>query len=177
MHRTRPTSTVTALRLSLGAAVLALAAVAQAAPHGPGALGGMDSMGGMRAAMMGDGRHLGPMLDQVNATAEQRSQIQAIVNAARADLRAQRSAGPALHLEMAQLLAQPTVDARAVEALRQKMLAQHDQASQRWTQAMLEISRVLTPEQRQQAAERLRQRLAMVQRHRAERESLEVAPR
>jgi Spy/CpxP family protein refolding chaperone len=75
------------------------------------------------------------------------------------------------------LLAQPTVDARAVEALRQKMLAQHDQASQRWTQALLEISRVLTPEQRQQAAERLRQRLAMVQRHRAERESLEGAPR
>jgi protein CpxP len=165
LNRTRHRSIAGAMRLTLAAAVLALAAGAQAAPQG---LGG---------PMMGGGRHLGPMLDQVNATAEQRSQIQAIVSAARADLRAQRSAEPPLQIEMAQLLAQPTVDARAVEALRQKMLAQHDQASQRWTQALLEISRVLTPEQRQQAAERMSQRHAMMRRHHAEREVLQGTPR
>ena len=51
------------------------------------------------------------------------------------------------------LLAQPTVDADAVEALRQKQLAMHDAAGKRMTTAMLEISRVLTPEQRKQIAE------------------------
>ena len=35
------------------------------------------------------------------------------------------------------------------------MLAQHDQASKRTLQAMLDVSRVLTPEQRKALAERM----------------------
>lgn len=154
------------VRLALAAASLLLAGGlafnVQAASAGHGGAG---------HPAMGAPRHIERMLDQVQASDEQRSQIQAIVSAARADLQAQRGAEPGLHLEMAKLFAQPNVDARAVEALRQQMLARHDQASQRWTRAMLDISRVLTPEQRQQVAERMSQRQAMMQRHRAEREA------
>ena len=48
------------------------------------------------------------------------------------------------------------------------MQAQHDQASRRTLQAMLEIGKVLTPEQRAKVGERLKQRGAMMQ-ERAER--------
>ncbi len=70
-----------------------------------------------------------------------------------------------------QALAQPTVDTRAIEKLRQQALAQHDKASQRMTQALLDTSRVLTTEQRAG----LNQRMAMVQRHHAERAALDAA--
>ena len=51
----------------------------------------------------------------------------------------------------------PNVDANAAESVRQQMLVQHDQASKRTLQAMLEISRVLTPEQRGKIGERIKQ--------------------
>ena len=56
----------------------------------------------------------------------------------------------------------PNVDAGAAEALRQQMLAQHDQASKRVLQAMLDVSKVLTPEQRAQLGERMKRRAAMM---------------
>jgi Spy/CpxP family protein refolding chaperone len=77
---------------------------------------------------------------------------------------------------MQALFTQPTVDARAVEALRQQLLANHEQVSRRMTQAMLDASRVLSPEQRKQMAERMDQRRSMMQRHRAERDSLGGSP-
>ena len=126
---------------------------AEAAPpdgprhHGPGP-----------GAMM-----MGPMLsprvlDAVNATADQRSQIRQIVEAARTDLKAQHDAGRSLHEQMRTLFTQPTVDANAAEALRQQQLAQHDAASKRILQAMLDVSRVLTPEQRAKIADLAKQR-------------------
>ena len=72
------------------------------------------------------------------------------------------------------LFAQPTVDAAAVEALRQQQLAMHDAASKRMTTAMLEISRVLTPEQRKQMADYMTQRSEMMQRHQRERQAVEA---
>ena len=68
----------------------------------------------------------------------------------RADMAANRVAGQALREQVSELFVQPEVDAVAAEALRQQMLAQHDRRSQRMMQAMLELSQVLTPEQRQQ---------------------------
>jgi Spy/CpxP family protein refolding chaperone len=128
--------------------------------------------------MMMSGRGLDRMLDSVNATAEQRSQIQAIAERTKADMQAQRAAGKATREQMMNLFTQPTVDANAVEAQRAQMMQQHDQASRRITQAMLEVSRVLTPEQRQQLAERAAQRRSMFERHMNERRSLEGnAPR
>ncbi|MCU0813080.1 MAG: Spy/CpxP family protein refolding chaperone [Burkholderiaceae bacterium] len=133
------------------------------AAMGPGGPGG--------APMMG--RMLERMLDQVGATPEQRTQIRAIADAASADLQAQRDAGRTLREQSLQLFAQPTVDANAVESQRQKMLQHQDQVSRRMTQAMLDVSRVLTPEQRAQWAERMGQRRQMMERHQHERRQLD----
>ncbi len=158
------------LRLLAATALLALSAgalqVAHAAPGGPG-----DHAGHSWA--MGSPRHLERLLDSVDATAEQRAQIRQILATAREAGRAQHDQGRSLREQAATLFAQPTVDARAAEALRQQMLAQHDQASKRQLQTMLDISRVLTPEQRQKMAERMKQRRAMMERHRGEREGME----
>ena len=178
-----------ALSLATATVVLALAAgLAQTAfaqpfggPGGPGGPGmgrggmgfgmgmGMGMDGGLGAPMMSE-----RMLDTVNATAEQRAQIRQIVQAARTDLAAQRDAGIKLREQGRTLFAQPTVDARAAEALRQQALAQHDQASKRMLQAMLDVSRVLTAEQRKTLADRMAQRHAMMERFRAERRALDA---
>ncbi len=155
------------LRLVAVTLALAVAAgvmvTAEAAPApGPGLGLGLDGPGP------------GPMkilLEQAGASAEQRSQIQAIMAAARADMKGEREAVAALRAQMTQLFTQPTVDARAVEALRQQLQARHDQASKRLTQAMIEVSRVLSVEQRRQIAEQLNQRRSAMERHRAEREA------
>jgi Spy/CpxP family protein refolding chaperone len=53
------------------------------------------------------------------------------------------------------------------------MLARHDSASKRMTQLMLDVSRVLTPQQRQKLAERMAQRRDLMERHQRERRQLE----
>jgi Spy/CpxP family protein refolding chaperone len=64
-----------------------------------------------------------------------------------------------------------------VEALRQQQLAQHDQASKRMTQALVDAARVLTPEPRKMMADRMAQRRALMERHRAEREAIDPQTR
>jgi periplasmic protein CpxP/Spy len=135
----------------------------------PGGHGG----GGPGMGMMLGGRGLERMLDSVNASAEQRTQIKAIAERTMADMKTQREAGKGVREQMIKLFAQPTVDANAVEALRAQMMQQHDQSSRRMTQAMIEVSRVLTPEQRKQLADHAAQRGAMMERHMNERRSLE----
>jgi len=141
---------------------------AEAAPMDGGG-GGHPHGVGMGGPMMGGGMLMGGMrgermLDAVNATPEQRTQVKQMIDAARADLQAQHESGRALHQQMRQLFTQPTVDARAAETLRLQMLAQHDQASKRMMQAMLDLSRVLTPEQRAKLAEMASQRRANMER-------------
>jgi len=148
----------------LGSIALSAWAQGHGAPHG-------HDMGLMH------GRMSERMLDSVNATPEQRAQVKQITERAAADLKAQREAGRALREQGMQLFTQPVVDANAAEALRLQMMQQHDQASRRMMQAMLEVSRVLTPEQRKQLAERLAQRREMARRHLQERQSVEGAPK
>jgi periplasmic protein CpxP/Spy len=125
----------------------------------------------------GDGHAMhGRMLDRINATPEQRAQITRITDAGRADMTAQRDAAKALRTQMQQAMSATVVDANAVEVLRQKGMALHDQASKRRTQMMVDISRVLTPQQRQQIAERMARHGDMRQRHRQEREQLDAQP-
>ena len=167
-----------ARRLFAGTALLALvASLAQPALAMPGMgeqMGGMGGMGGMGAGPgMMAGRHGERVLDSVGASAEQKTQLRQIMDAARTDIKPLREAARGLHRQLQGLFTQTTVDARAVEALRQQVLANHEQVSKRMTQAMLDASRVLSPEQRKQLAERLEQGRGMMQRHRAERESLE----
>lgn len=155
-----------ALVLVLGLAGAAGLVTAQPAPLPPAASGVMP---GGPMHMHGHGpRHGGPMggrfmermLDRVDATAEQRTKIRAIFEAAGKDMRAQADTRRQLHEQGLALLAQPTIDANAVESLRQQMLAQHDQASQRWSKAMVEAANVLTPQQRTQLADEMRKRAA-----------------
>jgi len=132
--------------------------------HGMG--GGHEGMGG--GMMFGGspehmGRMIDHMLDGLNASDAQRSQIKQIAAGAAADLKAQREAGRGLHQRAMQAFTAPTVDAAAVEQVRQQMLQQHDQMSRRMTQAMLDVARVLTPEQRARLGERMRDRQARME--------------
>ena len=183
-----------AARLTVSVAMLACvgtAALAQPAPAGMPGGPGMDGGAGMRGGrgmmhdehgmrgegmgsrmgmgMRGPGHRMERMLDAVGASAEQRAKVRDIMKAARDDLHKQREAGRALHQQMAQLMAAPRVDTAAVEATRQRLLAQHDAASKRMTQAMLDAGAVLSPEQRAKIAARR----DMMERHRRERESLD----
>lgn len=179
-----------AWKLAAGTLTLAVAAsfahpaLAQPAGMGGPGMGGGYGMGPMGpgaghhgAGMMGSGRHAERMLDGVGATAEQKAQLRKIHETAFADLKPLREAARTLRQQMQAQFAQPNVDANAVEALRQQLQANREQASKRMMQAMLDGSRVLTPEQRKKMAERMEQRRGMAQRHRAEREALEGAPR
>lgn len=130
------------------------------AQHGQGQHeGGMGMHGG---GMLGNpermGRMMDHMLDGLNASDAQRGQIKQIAQAAATDMKAQRESNRALHERGMQIFAAPNVDAAAAEQIRQQMLVQHDQMSKRTLQAMLDASKVLTPEQRAKLGERMKQR-------------------
>lgn len=166
-------------RLMLASAVVVIATTAAGGAHAQGTRGpgghepGMMMFGGSPAHM---GRGIDHLLDGLGATDAQRAQIKQIAAAAAADLKAQRESGRALHDKGMQIFAAPAVDAAAAESLRQQMLAQHDQASKRVLQAMLDVSKVLTPEQRAKLAQRMKERQGMMQ-ERMQREQREHGPR
>ena len=138
--------------------------------HGGGHHGMHHGMGGMGGGMRGMGmlggspermnRMIDRMLDGLNASDAQRTQIKQIAAAAATDLRAQAQSGRAIRQRAWQAFAAPNVDAAAVERVRQDMLQHHDQMSRRAQQAMLDAARVLTPEQRARIGERIRDRQA-----------------
>ncbi|HWH81027.1 MAG TPA: Spy/CpxP family protein refolding chaperone [Burkholderiaceae bacterium] len=149
-------------------AVVIAAVIAAVSVHAQGRHGapGMDGGPGGGMMMFGGpmmGRNLDRMLDGLNATEAQRTQIRQIAMAAAADLRSQRESGRALRDQAMQIFTAPTVDAGAAESLRQQMLARHDQASKRMLQAMLDIAKVLTPEQRAKIGARMKERQAVMQ--------------
>lgn len=120
-------------------------------------------MGGMFGSPERAGRMIDHLLDGLNATDAQRSQIKQIAAAAFVDLRTQMQSGRTLRQRGMEILTAPTVDPAAAEQLRQQTLQQHDQASRRMTQAMLDVARVLTPEQRARLGERLKDRRARME--------------
>ncbi|HEV6968771.1 Spy/CpxP family protein refolding chaperone [Roseateles sp.] len=153
-------------RVATVAAALAIGGVAAHAQPGPGHHGGPGMMEAGFGGHMGPMGHMGHMLDVVNATDSQRSQIEAIFKAAQQDLAGQRDAGRKLHEQMAALFAAPNIDAAAIESLRAQISAQHETASKRMSQAMIEAARVLTPEQRAKIAEVMKKHQArMAARH------------
>ena len=173
MARAARHSSALTVRLILASVVLvaatSFALSAHAQGHHASGMGGMGGMSGGPAGMMmfgGTPQRIGTgvdrMLDGLNATGAQRDQVKQIVIGAAADLKAQREAGRGLHEKLLAVFMAPTVDAGAAEALRQQMLAQHDQASKRVLQAMLDVSKVLTPEQRAKLGERMKRRGAMM---------------
>lgn len=151
--------------LALAAALALGAAAVQAQPPMPRP-DGAPMMGheGMHRGMFGHGpmRHL---LHKAGASEAQRSQIEAIFKAAHDDLAGQRDAGRKLHEQMRALFAAPTIDAAAIEALRQRMSARHEAESKRMSQALIDAARVLTPEQRAKIAEAMQKRGARMSDH------------
>ena len=144
-------------RVAAIAAALAFGGAAVQAQPGPG---GHRGGPGMMAPGGLFGGHMEHLLDAVNATDSQRSQIEAIFKAARQDLSSQRDAGKKLHEQMATLYTAANIDAAAIEALRVQMSAQHEAASKRMSQASIDAARVLTPEQRAKIAEIMKKRQA-----------------
>ena len=167
-----------AARLMVATCMVAVAGMAatlaQAQPmperHG-GAMGAR--MGGPMMGPFG-GPMLERMLERVAATPDQKARIRDIMTKAADEQRAQREAGRALRDQAMAVFTQPTVDANAAEALRQKLMAQHEQSSRRWMQATLDASAVLTPEQRAKLADGMKQRRDMMERHQRERRALDA---
>ena len=152
----------------------AMLQTAHAAPGGHGAMGGhgdMAMMGGRGTGKDGVG-HMGRVLDRVGASAEQKAQIKTIMETAHNELKPVHAQMKTLRDQSTALFTQPAVDANAAEALRLQMQTMQGQLSKRMLQAMLESSRVLTPDQRAKMADMMNKRRAMADRHRAEAEAL-----
>lgn len=150
------------LKTSVLASALALSGLAaQAQGHGP--------HGGPGGPGMMMGGHMERMLKSVDASEAQRAQIKKIMEAARADMKTQREAGRKLHEQGLALFTAPTIDAGAIESLRQQAQAQREIASKRMSQAMIDAARVLTPEQRAKLAEQIKKRQARMAEHMKER--------
>jgi protein CpxP len=148
------------------AVTLAAAAAVPALAQGHPPMGMAGGPGGEMMLFGGPPEHvarmLDGMLDGLGASDSQRRQIRQIAMAASADVKAQRDTTRGLHEKGMQIFTAPTVDAAAAESLRQQMLAQHDQASRRELQAMLDVAKVLTPEQRARIGARLQERQAVM---------------
>jgi Spy/CpxP family protein refolding chaperone len=129
-------------------------------------LGAVQAMpgGGMGPHHGGPGFGGGPraehMLDLVDASEAQRSQIHQIMKSAAEELKPQHESLRQLQQQSRKLLAAPSVDAAAVEANRQQAQVLHEQLSKRMSQALVAAANVLTPEQRAKLAERMAQREA-----------------
>ena len=175
--------TLTALIGFIGA----VSQIAHAAPGGQGAMGehgDMAAMGGRGTGMDGGGQmgqmghmsHMSRVLDRVGASAEQKAQIKTIMESAHNELKPVHAQMKLLRDQSTALFTQPAVDANAAEALRLQMQTLHGQVSKRMLQAMVESSRVLTPDQRAKMADMMNKRRAMAERHRAEAESLMGKP-
>ena len=107
-------------------------------------------------------RAVDQLLDGLAVSNAQRSQIRQIALTTAAELKLQRDSQTGLRDTALQVFAAPVIDAAAAESLRQQMLVQHDQLSKRTLQAMLDVARVLTPEQRVKAAAQMKQRQAAI---------------
>lgn len=139
------------------AALLALGAVAALAqPMGHHRPGGPGMMGGPGYEHM---------LELVDASDAQRAQIKQIMKAAMDELKPQRETLRRLHEQGQALLTAPTVDASAVETLRQQTQAAQEVVSKRMSQALVAAANVLTPEQRAKLADRMAKRRARMAEH------------
>lgn len=97
-------------------------------------------------------RHLDRMLKhlyvEIDATQEQRQQLEPIVKQAAKDLLPLRDNLHAGRRQAIELLSQERVDPSALEALRARQIGIADEASRRLTRAVADAAEVLTPAQR-----------------------------
>lgn len=105
-------------------------------------------------------RMLDGLTKAVNASPEQRSKIETILKAAHDDARKLHSTAHEGHEKMRALMSAATLDKASIEQQRAALSAVHEQLSRRHHQAMLDAAEVLTPAQRAQLAERMKERHA-----------------
>jgi Spy/CpxP family protein refolding chaperone len=98
------------------------------------------------------------MLADVNATDAQREKIAGIVEATRKEMVPLREKHREARRAVMDLLAKPTVDRAAIEAIRAQEIQSADAMSRRFVQSLADVAEVLTPEQRAQLAEKMKQR-------------------
>lgn len=144
-------------------AVLGTVAITSWAEPGPGpGRRGPPSMGAPGMLLMASPERIDRMVDRLldglDATDAQRTQIRQIAQAAAKDVKAQREAGKGLREKGRELFTAPTIDEAAVEALRQQQAQVHDAVSRRVTQALVDAAKVLDAKQRATLAARLEKR-------------------
>jgi len=92
------------------------------------------------------------ILDKVGASDAQKAQIKSIWENLRPQLKTLHEQHAGLHQQITAAMTAATIDAGAIEKLRQQSVAVMDKVSALMTQGFVESARVLTPEQRKQAA-------------------------
>jgi len=150
-HRKRGRSRFRSLAI-IGAIVAAVAITAgfgygrQAMRHGPP---------GMHPGMMRDRAEfmVDRALKKVDASEEQRAQIEAILEASFEEGMAMRGDHETMHVEIQSILTADTVDRSRLEALRAEKLEQAEKMSKLLTKTIGDVADVLTPEQRRELAE------------------------
>lgn len=156
-------------RLAIAAVIGSMAAGVglTAFAHGGGPFGG----GGHRGWHMGPGGQTDPeamkrrvdasvrwMLADINATEAQQQRIAGIVEATMKEMAPLREKHREARRSVMELLAKPTVDRAAIESIRAQEIQSADAMSKRFVQSLTEVAEVLTPEQRAQLAEKMKQR-------------------
>jgi Spy/CpxP family protein refolding chaperone len=87
-------------------------------------------------------------MNRIEATAEQRQQVQTLVRGAVQDLAPVREQHQAHRQAFLEALQQPSIDRNTIEELRRAELQLAETASSRFINALADIADILTPEQR-----------------------------
>ncbi|HET6150645.1 MAG TPA: Spy/CpxP family protein refolding chaperone [Polyangia bacterium] len=95
------------------------------------------------------------ILTDVGATDSQKAQVKTIWVGLAPQLKAAHQEHKQLREQIEQAISAPTIDAAAIEKLRQQSVQSIDRTSTLLTQGMVSTARVLTPEQRQKAVAEL----------------------
>lgn len=159
METTRPTPRKRRMLFgSIITAVVVLAAgSALALAHG---MGGGWHHGGMNAEEMTEHLqvHVQHVLDEADATPEQKAQVKEIVAAATKDLEALHQQHGGIHRQLHEIFTAPVIDRARLEAVRAEHIQALDAASKRCATALADAAEVLTPEQRKTLGEKMAKR-------------------
>ncbi|HSD40793.1 MAG TPA: Spy/CpxP family protein refolding chaperone [Burkholderiales bacterium] len=98
------------------------------------------------------------MLADINATEAQKQKIAEVVSATMKEMAPLREKHREARWSVMELLAKPNVDRAAIETIRAQQMQSADAMSKRFVQSLADVADVLTPEQRAQLAEKMKQR-------------------
>jgi periplasmic protein CpxP/Spy len=98
------------------------------------------------------------VLSDVDATADQKAKVTAILQAAAHDVSALHDQHAAARERLHQIFAAQSIDRESLEAVRTSELQLADQASKRILTGLADAAEVLTPEQRAQLAKKMQDR-------------------